>query len=182
MKMLVRREVTSSQEAVHLNQLKLHLRVDHNEDDGAIIAMGSTAAAEVEHVAQIALLPQTILVTVLNPCLGDWFRLPIGPASDASSVSMTLDGVAFAGFELIQGLQPQLLFLEADWPANLRRMDVSYRAGFEGGATSIPSDLQQAIIDQTAAHYDGRTPMDRRDLSSSPHMARIAARYRGVSL
>ncbi|SIS93432.1 hypothetical protein SAMN05878426_1206 [Phaeovulum vinaykumarii] len=35
-------------------------------------------------------------------------------------------------------------------------------------------------MDQAALHYDGRSPMDAKALSTSPHMARVGARYRGV--
>jgi len=37
-------------------------------------------------------------------------------------------------------------------------------------------------MDQVALHYDGRSPMDAKSLTTSPHMARVAARYRGVQV
>ncbi len=37
-------------------------------------------------------------------------------------------------------------------------------------------------MDQAALHYDGRSPMGAKSLTTSPHMARVAARYRGVQV
>ena len=45
----------------------------------------------------------------------------------------------------------------------------------------VPADLQLAVLEQVAWHYDNRGTMDARP-GLCPAAARIAARFRGVSL
>ncbi|WP_208353361.1 hypothetical protein [Pseudaestuariivita rosea] len=61
-------------------------------------------------------------------------------------------------------------------------MTVEYTAGFGLTTADIPADLSEALMDQAALHYDGRSPMDARGPSASPHIAWVSARYRGVAL
>lgn len=183
MKMLVSREYADNLRPFDLDQLKLHLRVDHDDEDAAILNMGFAAAAEIEAFAQIALLHQTIRVNILEPATGGHgITLPIGPVLDPASVAVQINGQAFDGFEVLGFRRPYLL-----WPNRYRdlapsRVDIKYKAGFGAEAADIPNDLRLALMDQAAALYDGRSPSDAKVLSCSPHMARISARYRGVSV
>lgn len=182
MKMLVERFVTSEALPFDLSDLKAHMRVDHAEEDGQISAMGLTAAAEVEHLAQIALLTQTIRVTLLDPCQGYGLALPIGPVAADAVLSVTIDGEAFAGFDLLGGIRPFLRWQSAFQALRPGILIIEYPAGFGATAADIPADLSQAILDQALMHYEGRAPMDAKSMTVSPHMTRIAARYRGVSV
>jgi uncharacterized phiE125 gp8 family phage protein len=182
MKMLVHRTPVAVAQPFDLDPVKLHLRVDHDEDDTAITNMGHTAAAEIEQFAQIALLTQTIRVTIFDPCIGTYLNLPIGPVADDEAPTVTIDGEAFTGFELIGGNRPVIRWLTGYPDAPPGRMTITYLAGFGATAADIPADLAQALMDQAALHYDARSPMDARMLTTSPHMARIGARYRGVQL
>lgn len=157
-----------------LSTLKLYLRVDHDDEDDLITRMGQTAAAELEHFAQVALLTQTVTAHTTGPHCA--LRLPIGPEV-AGSVTMAINGEAFTGFTVQEALRPVLFFDPI--PAGTR-IKVEYTAGFGATAAAIPADLAQAMADQAALHYDARSPMDAKTLANSPHMARIGARYRGV--
>lgn len=182
MKMLTHRVPTVDTLPAALAQAKAHARVDHDEDDAALELMIATAAAELEHFAQIALLTQTIRVTIFDPDTGrDWLRLPIGPADEDSPPSVLVDGVAFTDFDFVGGNRPGIRW-GATWSeiANPTRVTIEYTAGFGDTAADVPADLAQAVLDQAALHYDARSPMSRRELTTSPHMARIGARYRGV--
>lgn len=181
MKMLVQRTAISANNPFSLSDLKAHLRVDHDDDDAAITNMGWTAAAEVENFAQIALLTQSIRVTIFNPIRGSGLSMPIGPVADGAEVTVTIDGEAFTGFDFASGLRPYLRGQNAYQLLSPVRVVIEYTAGFGDDAGDIPPDLAQAIMDQAALHYDGRSPMDGKALTMSPHMARIGARYRGVA-
>lgn len=183
MKMLVHRLPMSSSLPFILSELKHHLRVDAAEEDDAVTKMGLAAAAELEHFAQIALLTQTIRVTIYDPPGRGDITLPIGPPVQDSTATVTFDGEPFTAFSLEAAYRPYLRLGTAacSWP-HPTRITVDYQAGFGADAVNIPADLAEAIMDQAALHYDGRSPMNARDLTMSPHMARIGARYRGVSV
>lgn len=184
MKMLIHRVALSQAAPFNITEVRRHLRVEDDYDDVAISNMAWTAAEDVQDFAQIALLTQTVRVTVFGPDLNASFlRLPVGPALNSASITVTLDGNSFTGYELVTGNRPCLRWSLREYD-NLApsRLYVEYQAGFGTDASAIPRDLAQAVMDQTALLYDGRSPMDNKTLTTSPHMARIGARYRGVSL
>lgn len=182
MKMLLHRTPGSAELPFFTDALKLHLRVDGDADLPAIINMGETAAAEVEQFGQLALLTQTIRVTIFNPAQDYGLCLPIGPVADADVPTVTIDGEAFTDFDFAAGNRPYIRWLASFYTLTPIRMTIEYQAGFGATPSAIPPDLAQAIMDQAALHYDGRSPMDARSLTTSPHMARVGARYRGVQL
>ena len=177
--MIVERLIIATGIAFNLQDLAAHCRVDTSDDDLSLYRDGQAAAAELEHYAQLALLTQTIRVTL--PCWprSCWFNLPISPLIDPLSVAITADGVAYLPFGIVQGLRPAVHLTE-DRPAGL--IVVTYRAGFGGSASDVPTDLRLAILDQAAAFYDLRGAGDGKTNGMSPHMARVAARYRRVAL
>lgn len=180
MKMLVTRTPGGAALPFVLDDLKLHLRVDFNDDDSSITTIGETAAAEIEQFAQIALLTQTITVTIFDPSRACGLSLPIGPVAGDATPTVTIDGTAFTAFDFAGGIRPYIRW-HADYHGlTPSQMTIEYEAGFGPAASDIPADLGQALMDQAALHYDGRSPIDAKSLTTSPHMARIGARYRGV--
>ena len=159
-----------------LETLKLFLRVDHDDENDLITRIGQTAAAELEHFAQIALLTQTVTAHTGGPA--EALRLPIGPAVLTEDITVTANGEAVTGFTVYGGHRPFLVFDAPQLEAV--RIKIEYTAGFGATAAAIPADLAQAMADQAALHYDARSPTTGKALTTSPHMARIGARYRGV--
>ena len=180
MKMLVHRIEESAALPFDLEQLKLHLRVSDNAEDAAIQNIGLTAATELEQFAQIALITQTIRVTIFSPTKEYGLRLPIGPVAFDHQPTVTIDGEAFSGFDFDGGNRPYIRWLASYHDLTPDRINIEYEAGFGLTESSVPADLSQALLDQAALHYDGRSPMDAKSLTTSPHMARVGARYRGV--
>lgn len=166
-----------------LAALKEHLRIDHSDDDMGLKRIGRTAAAEIEQAAQTALLAQTIRMTFCDlPEGATRIALSIGPALLSAPVSMTVNGQAFTAFDLVGGARPFLRLHRGHQIASEALVVIQYGAGFGEAPEAIPSDLAHALLDQAAMLYDGRGPQDAKALTSSPHMARIVARYRGVSM
>lgn len=180
MKMLVNRTAIGTAQPFDLEDLKAHLRVNDTADDTAITIIGQTAAAETEHFTQTALLTTTIRVTIFDPDHSAGLDLPIGPVISAEVPTVTIDGDAFTGFDFVTGIRPYIRWHASYHSLTPHLMLIEYQAGFGAAASDIPQDLAQAIMDQAALHYDGRSPMDARSLTTSPHMARVGARYRGV--
>lgn len=176
---LVHRTPLSEAAPFDLAALKLHARVDGDDSDSELSRMGFTAAAQIEHFAQIALLDQTIRVTAFNINRVGPFMLPVGPCLHEEEISVSVDGWVFHDFSVAVGVRPCLLLTR---PIIAETAVIEYRAGFGGNASDIPAALSEALIDQALLLFDGRAPMDSKALSLSPHTARVAARYRGVSL
>jgi uncharacterized phiE125 gp8 family phage protein len=182
MTMLVQRGPSSAEPPFDLDDLKLHLRVADDAEDAAIQNIGQTVAAEIEQFAQLALITQTVTLTLFDPKPECGLRLPIGPVASDATPTVTIDGVAFTAFDFVGGIRPYIRWQADYYDLIPRQMTIEYQAGFGDTAADIPHDLAQALMDQAALHYDGRSPMDAKSLTMSPHMARIGARYRGVSV
>lgn len=183
MKVTVLRIPVSNALPFELADLKHHCRVEFDDDDAEITNIGLSAAAELEQFAQVALLTQDIEVTALEPSFQRAIlTLPIGPLDSSVAPSITMDGEDFTAFEHVGGNRPAIRFLCDYLDIVTGRMVISYRAGFGDSASDIPADLARALMDQAGMHYEGRSPLSAKTLTTSPHMARIAARYRGVQL
>ena len=180
MKMLVHRTAVATGAPFDLDAVKAHVRVDDGSEDAALTNISHTAAAEIEHFAQLALLRQTIRVTVLSPHLDDTLYLPIGPAMQGDEPTVSLNGQPFSDFLYFPFTRPVIAWGPSYLATIPKRLDIEYQAGFGDEAAAIPPDLAQALMDQAALHFDGRSPMSAKELTTSPHMARIGARYRGV--
>jgi uncharacterized phiE125 gp8 family phage protein len=180
MKVFNHRQDVSAALPVDLELTKGHIRVDGTTEDAAISNCIRTATAEFEQFTQLAVLTQTVLVTIFAPVSTCGFRLPIGPVAGTAVPTVTIDGEAFTAFDFVGGNRPYIRWQAAFFDLTPERITIEYQAGFGTAATDVPADIAQAIMDQAALHYDGRSPMDARSLTNSPHMARIGARYRGV--
>lgn len=156
---------------VSLDDAKQHLRVLHDDEDLLIQRYILAAAREIESYCEIALTRQTISLTVLAEG-GDIIPLPIGPL--APDAEVTTDGAPLVN-GIAQGRWPVLML--PDWMTG--PVAVTYEAGFGDTSALVPDDLQLAIMEQAAWHYDNRGEVETKP-GLTPAAARIAARYRKV--
>lgn len=169
-----------------LGDVKAHARVDSDFEDAGIALMAETAAREIEAHCGLALLAQTIAVT-----LGAWccrIPLPIGPiwTEGLTDHPITVELIDEAGNVTphpagwwIEGGRYPVLSLTASGQGEQLR--ITYPAGYGETADKIPADLQLAISDQAAAGFDQRGDTDApQGLTNAA--ARIAARHRKVAV
>ncbi len=182
MKMIVQRTRISTNPPFVLAEIKEYTRLEHDETDATVTKTAWEAVAEVESFAQIALLRQTIRLTIFDGVLGDGLSLPVGPMQDGAPLTVTLDGTATTAFDAVPGNRPYLSWDTALRGGAHRRVVIEYEAGFGDNASDVPEDLGQAIIDQAYMIYDGRSIDEVLSRRRSMQLARVAARYRGVSL
>jgi uncharacterized phiE125 gp8 family phage protein len=144
-----------------LADLKIHARVDHDDEDAALSLMGWTASGEIEAQTELALLAQTITATV--DAWGACIPLPVGPFYPAGlgehPVSVQLRDAEGnvtahpAGWWIEPGRRPVLhLTSKGDGDALI----VTYPAGYGEAVTEIPQDLRLAVNDEAARLYDLR--------------------------
>jgi hypothetical protein len=177
--MIIQRTPVSSAIPFNLSDVADHGRLSYPGDTAEVQRMALAAAREFEDFAHVALLDQTVTVTITDLTPVAILAMPIGPLLDPLSVTFTAAGVGFQDFSVITGLRPGIFFNE-DMPCG--RVVITYLAGFGATAAAIPDDIRHAIADQAVAYFDARGPGDGKSNGMSPHMARIAARYRRVAL
>jgi uncharacterized phiE125 gp8 family phage protein len=142
--------------------------------------LADAAASDLENYASIALLNQSIRVRLDEWPGTDWLSLPIAPYIAGAPLTVTIAGQAVAGFTVVDGLRPALRL--TDLPVE-GEVVVTYLAGFGATVAAIPPDLRHAILDQAAVAYDLRGRSDPKSgIGLSPHLARVAARYRRVAV
>lgn len=151
------------------------------EDDSLITRHLMAAIGDVEHQAQVALLQQSVSLTIANPDASAILDLPIRPVAADQVPVVALDGESFTSFDLVPGNRAALRWHDPFEIAGATTLEINYDAGYGATLGDVPGDLVQAVIAQ-AAHYFDAPVQDVKTRTSSPHMARIAARYRGVSL
>jgi uncharacterized phiE125 gp8 family phage protein len=177
--MIIQRTSVLTASPVNVAEVANHARIDESPFAAEAHRLSLAAAREFEDFAQIALLEQTIRVTIEDPIRCAMLALPIAPLVDPLSVEVTVDGVDFEGFAVITGLRPALRFI-GEKPTGL--VVVTYLAGFGATSSSLPEDIRHAIADHVVALFEVRGLSDGKGNGMSPHMARIAARYRRVAL
>lgn len=178
------RNAISTNDPFDLNALKLHVRVDADDDEDELRMLAHAAAYEIEAYCDIALLSQLIFVAF--DTWGDVVELPVGPfyaqGAEAHPVTiMTRDEAGNitdhpgAGW-MTTGRYPRLHLTEK---LEGKTLLVEYPAGFGETVEAIPADLQLAIYEQTARAYDVRGDEDTKH-PLAPATARICARHRKV--
>lgn len=177
--MIIERLTTPTALPFDTTALADHVRVTDAGQITEATRHAKAAAGEAEDYGQLALLTQTIRVTLDAWPRAAWVALPIIPMLDALSVTVTVDGVAFEDFAVVAGQRPAIRPTEGK-PCGL--VVIQYEAGFGDTAADIPAPLAHAILDQASALFDARGLGDGKSNGMSAHMARIVARYRGVRL
>ncbi|MCA3488133.1 MAG: hypothetical protein IOD05_07930 [Rhodobacter sp.] len=142
--------------------------------------LADAAARDLENYASVALLNQSIRVRLDEWPGTEWLALPVAPYVSGAPLAVTVAGLNVTGFTVVDGLRPALRL--ADLPVE-GEIVITYQAGFGAALAAVPPDLRHAILDQAAVGFDLRGQSDPKfGTGLSPHMARVAARYRRVAI
>lgn len=151
-------------EPVSLDEMKLHLRVDHSDEDTLIAALISAAREQAEAFTNRAFIEQTLILR-LNK-FPEVIKLPRPPLIsltsiaylDGSGVSQTLS----SGLYRLGSSHEPARITEAygqTWPTTYDVEDavtVTYKAGYGTAATSVPASIKAAIKLIVEALYENR--------------------------
>lgn len=166
-----------------LTKQQLQMMPDEDDQIELIEEMLDTATRELEEHAALAIRTQTIRLRLDGWPESGVIDLPIGPVQDGASFTVSANGAPVAAVDLLAGRRGALMLTHLVTEDLLgAEVVVEYKAGFGPDVTDVPADIAQAARDQVAAYYIQRGAPERRETSSSAHMARIAARYRGVRI
>lgn len=176
----------ASGSAVSLDQVKARARIVGDDDDMELSLLIDTAASEIEAHCGIALLAQSVTVTLRAWCKR--IPLPVGPFwtegfAEHPVIVELLDeagnATAHPAGWWIEGGRYPVLNLTGN--GNGVAIRIRYPAGYSAEADGIPADLQLAVTDHAAMMYDERGKIDApKGLSLAA--SRIAARHRRVAI
>lgn len=139
-------------EPVTLEEAKLHLRVDGNEDDSLITALITAARQKAEEYTRRAFITQTWELAVDTAC--GVLYLPRPPVQAVETV--TVDGgiVATENYALIG---PEALHVKVPlYAVNPGGVVIRYRAGYGDAPADVPQVIRQAILMLVAHLYEAR--------------------------
>ena len=155
-----------AQEPVSLGQMKAHLRIEDEAEDGLIEALIVAARVHVESMTSRALLAQSWRVVLDDWPEGQVIRLPVSPMISLTEIRC-YDGDGRAhqiGLEqfLPDGqASPARIICPAaieGAPVLRRRMgiEIDYLAGFGTEPQDVPADLVQSVRTLVAYWYENR--------------------------
>lgn len=128
--------------AVGLDDMKRHLRVDHDAEDGLIEDISKAATEAVEKWTQRLLIRREAVLRLPGLPVGlDPIELPGGAVG--AIVSVSAEGAPVTG-AVVYGDSPALLVPAADWPvvsAEGFPVEITYTVGF----VTPPEDLKAAV-------------------------------------
>lgn len=149
-----------------LSEAKLHLRVDHTDEDTLISSLIRAARQDVERMCGLALITQTWDWT-----MDDWpervFTFPLWPAQSIISikwknqagVESTVDPANYV-LDVISRPARAAVVESYSWPAEtlypIGAITIRFAAGFGSDGASVPERYKQAMLLLTGHYYENR--------------------------
>lgn len=148
-------------EPVTLAEAKLHLRVEHDNEDDLIASFIAAARGQCEHLLERAVARQTVMLSI-DEFPVDGIRLPMSPVVQIDSVEyVDADGVtqtmATAAYYLDDAQSPNWLLpaYGSGWPSarmEANAVRVTYQTGFE----ACPAGIRSWILLKVGSLYQHR--------------------------
>lgn len=152
-----RQIIPPSSETITLDEAKLHLRVDNEEEDLLIAGLIQTAEEHVEAFTKRAIMPQSWELTLSE--FPNEIRLPRPPLQVVESISYRgSDGV-------VRVINPDAYEVESDriylvpgasWPSTPLYPGLPIRVRFTAGYEQVPAAIKHAILLLVGHWYNNR--------------------------
>lgn len=171
-----------AEEPITLAEAKLHLRVDHADEDALIEALIAVAREKAEHLTGRALVTQTLewISDVFPDCIRLW-KTPLQSVTsikylDAAGNHQTLSESAY--WVDSDGAPARIVAVDGQsWPETSTQPNavrVRYVAGY-GAAADVPESIKQWMKLTIGVLYDRRAAVEDRAIHEIP-----AAHYDGL--
>ena len=159
--------VQPSVEPVTTAEAKLHLRVDHGDEDAYIDTLVAVARQYIELTTRRAMVNTTFELKL--DAFPIEIRPPRSPLSSVTSISYVdtngdTQTLSTSVYSVDTDTEPGRISLAFNkvWP-NLRHQNdavtVTFVAGYGSAATDVPSVLREAVKMLTAHYYEFRQPV-----------------------
>lgn len=148
-------------EPVTLAEAKLHLRVDHDEEDDLIQSMISAARMAAEQRLRRTLVESGWTLTL--DAFGDLYELPMPPLRNIESIGYVdaageTQAMPSAAYVVDPTSEPGRVVPVSDWPVTAPRpaaVTVVFTAGY-GEAGDVPSPIRQWVLLAVGDMYANR--------------------------
>ena len=179
-------------EPVTLADMKLHLRLTHDSEDGLLTSLIKAAREELEQATGLALIAQTWRLY-----LDCWpasqivllHRAPVISLSAATVYDLagSPSALSLSGFTLDRASRPARIAIPdaVTTPGKeLNGIEIDFIAGFGTTGVDVPDGLKRAILLLAAHWYEfrGSEEFTRESAAWPPSFERITSRYRKVGL
>ena len=164
---MIRFETAPTVEPISLYEMKLHSRIDHDDEDTLLDSLIKSARQYCETFTGRAFCTQTIQYYLNNWPSGDAIYLPLPPVQSVSSVRWTDSSgtettlTVSDDYEVDTDSEPARVVLpyNKSWPTGILAPNnpivVEYVAGY-GNATDVPEYIKAAIKLYAGALYENR--------------------------
>lgn len=152
----VERITAPAVEPISLSQVRLFLRIEHNEED-TLLGMFITSAREAAETALgRSLITQSQRLYV--PCVkSTLIALPRGPVQSIQTVAVEQeDGSTVTLDSDTYRLHTGRGLLQLNSPVRIGTLAVTYVAGYGDTAEEVPSIIRQGMLNHVAAFYESR--------------------------
>lgn len=162
-------------EPVSLADAKLHLRVDHADEDVMIESLITAAREFAEHYTGRALATQTLEMALDSfPGSSGEIELEMPPVATVSSVKytdtagveQTLESSKYALKARSQTPREVALTYGNTWPST-QEVPEAVRIQYVTGYTACPAAVKSAILIHVQLSYDALTPQEREALETA---------------
>lgn len=173
------RTVAPATYPVTLDELKAHLRIDHDDEDAQLSSYIAAATARLDGWSGVmgrCLVSQTWVWRIEEFPGRKWLELPF-PGVQSLTVAYydpqnVLQTFASSNWQIVPGPVADMLMLEefASWPSVADRPDaisITMVAGY-GAAADVPADVRQAVLMMAAGFYEFREDVQSGQLDVLP--------------
>lgn len=155
-------------EPVSLDEAKLHLRIDHSEEDTLIAGLIGAARRHIESaVLSRSLVTQTWELYLDRFPAKSIIKLPRPPLQSVESIKYTLEGGTEVTFDASNYIvdnvsEPGRIVLKRDasWPADVLEpvngVKVTFVAGYGDNPEDVPDPIKQAMLLLIGDLYENR--------------------------
>lgn len=151
--------VNPTEEPVSIEEVKMHLKLDGDEEDSYLARLIEAARRVSERNTGRAYITQTWQYSFQLRDFSRTIKLPKQPYKSITTLEY-YDGVTYAWVAMTasqykvlgMGDQGELMLLE--YPGSIFR--VTYQAGYGASSSYVPADLRAAILRRIATMYENR--------------------------
>ena len=159
--------VAPAEEPVTTAEAKVHLRVDHGDEDAYIDTLVATARQQIEAITRRALVNTTFELKL--DAFPTEIRPPRSPLSSVSSITyVDTDGatqtLSASVYSVDTDTEPGRISLafNQSWPdirAQNNAVVITFVAGYGSAATDVPAALRETVKLLLAHYYEFRQPV-----------------------
>lgn len=164
--------------AVELNETKLQLKVETDEEDALINTMIAAATSVAEHETGCALVSQD-WIAELDCFPSGGIQLSHPPIASITTIRYTRPDGSVIDLDASRYRVMHygcLMPVDGGWPSGTD-VQIKYRAGF-GDTTQVPKQIKQWILMHVTSMYVHRETVQPGNLVEMPYIKHLLDRYR----